>query len=506
MGESYSPYTAEPYQYTYGFQPVKISVSKLISEASLNYYKKPILMLPSAISYGMNAGVSSLIYVSLITMLRHLLKTGGVRALIQAVKYKDIAYIRDVFPFLQFGTVLLAWIILAVFIYSISELFKYAYVQGYLRTGVFSVRSAIEIIRKRWFHSFVASLTISAIPLVPLILLLAMVGYSSEPSLIALILFSMLMFIILLLVALFIKFFVFNYMADGETALASIVKGYKLASKNLSTVIGYGVIYLLMYLTVSLIVSVFSLLGVIVSTMVSALQTVYVEPVFYTAKAMLYMDLRMEERIRLGKERVNWLRFPWKYVRKGLSSLPGFTARNIHLIASLVLLFIASYMLGAKDAAPLWNQTSEFLGDLRATFKPAELLLFQKMQLAFSIFFNNWLVSIGASFSGLLVAPPILIVFFNGYLAGIIVEYASIVSKSKLWPSLLPHGVIEIPVFILFNVAGLRMGYEFVKMLRDEESDLEGRIRETLYLIAGSIVPFLIAAVIETFISPKLIP
>lgn len=505
MSEDYGSYTPQTYPYLYEFLPRKISVSKLISESSLNFYKKPILMLPSAVSYGMSAGASSLMYVSLIILLRQILKTGGVKAIIRAIKHENIAYIKETLPILQLSTIFLVWILLAIFTYSISELFKYAYVQKYLRTGVFSLRSAIETLRERWLHSFIASLTISIIPLTPLILILSTVSFGEIESIWVILLLALLI-PILLLISLFIKFFVFNYIADGGTAFASLIKSYRLASQNLSTVISYGVLYFLIYLTITVIVSIFSLLGVTISTMASALQTVYVEPVFYTTKAMLYLDLRMEDRVRIKKEKVNWLRFPWKYVRRGLRSLPGFTARNTPLIAGLIMLFIASYILGAGDASLLWNQTSEFFENYTPLFEKPELLLFQKMQLAFSIFFNNWLVSIGASFSGLLIAPPILIVFFNGYIAGLIVEYVSIMREARLWPSLIPHGIIEIPVFILFNVAGIRIGYEFVKMLRSGESNLEGRIKETLYLVAGSIIPFLIAAVIETFISPRLIP
>lgn len=114
------------------------------------------------------------------------------------------------------------------------------------------------------------------------------------------------------------------------------------------------------------------------------------------------------------------------------------------------------------------------------------------------LFFNNARSSLLAIILGLFFSIiPFLILFFNGYLVGFIINF---VSKEKsffeIW-RLFPHGIFELPAFFISCILGINLGlvvlreFSFKKIIKVLEISLRIFVLVVLPLL-------LIAAIVET--------
>jgi stage II sporulation protein M len=132
------------------------------------------------------------------------------------------------------------------------------------------------------------------------------------------------------------------------------------------------------------------------------------------------------------------------------------------------------------------------------------------------IFLNNWLVSIATALSGLgFGAPSFLTIMFNGFILGVLVPLSTL---TMLFAAILPHGIIEIPSFILAGSMGIKLGYAALRRLLggpNPQSDaavealssgsddyLSRTLRQTVYVVVGLAPLFLIAGLIEADVTP----
>ena len=122
------------------------------------------------------------------------------------------------------------------------------------------------------------------------------------------------------------------------------------------------------------------------------------------------------------------------------------------------------------------------------------------------IFFNNVKVAGLLVFLGCLFAVlPILIVFSNGFLIGIVSE--SIIRTNGLFfllVGLLPHGIIELPIILISAGIGFKMGVGTLQVIFQKKS-----IRLFLFDFLAAIILFVIvivpllfaAAMIEVYVT-----
>lgn len=134
--------------------------------------------------------------------------------------------------------------------------------------------------------------------------------------------------------------------------------------------------------------------------------------------------------------------------------------------------------------------------------------------LAKNIFVQN-ATAVAVSWLGgiLLGLAPIAALLLNGFILGYVFVFILAASTDKLATlgflaaGLLPHGIIEIPVFIAACVLGLRMGYEWLKpdaqgrRLAVLGMELRQSLRYFMWIVAGLVA----AAVIEVFVSGTLV-
>jgi uncharacterized membrane protein SpoIIM required for sporulation len=124
------------------------------------------------------------------------------------------------------------------------------------------------------------------------------------------------------------------------------------------------------------------------------------------------------------------------------------------------------------------------------------------------IFLHNWQVSLATALSGVWMSViPVGTLFLNGVIIGVV--YTLVPNTLMLAAALLPHGVIEVPSFIIAGSAGLKLGITYFRALRSQEAgqgqDMLGRVAtQTVYVVVGLALLFLIAGLIEGNVTPWL--
>lgn len=127
------------------------------------------------------------------------------------------------------------------------------------------------------------------------------------------------------------------------------------------------------------------------------------------------------------------------------------------------------------------------------------------------IFLNNLRVSIlMLLLGGIIPFIPLLIIFFNGMLIGIMAAYLGVnqtMATGTFLLSLLPHGVFEIPAILLSSAVGVVLGTRnWLKWLDIRESPgFLQNMKNGLSFLPVILLLLLIAALIEVSISPYLL-
>lgn len=137
--------------------------------------------------------------------------------------------------------------------------------------------------------------------------------------------------------------------------------------------------------------------------------------------------------------------------------------------------------IGATDGAP------------GASFMSAEILT-NNIQVAFLAFAG------GITF-GLLT---VYVLIFNGILVGALAAVFWNAGKSyEFWAYIVPHGMIELTAIFIAGGAGLLMGYKlFVPGKHTRVHQLKVQAKRSVQLIIGTIPLFVIAGIIEGYITP----
>jgi uncharacterized membrane protein SpoIIM required for sporulation len=122
------------------------------------------------------------------------------------------------------------------------------------------------------------------------------------------------------------------------------------------------------------------------------------------------------------------------------------------------------------------------------------------------IFFNNVQVTVLSFITGIgLGIGSIYFLVTNAVLLGSLAgAYQAAGKAGVFWPLILPHGLLELSAICIGAGAGLRMGWSIIDpgdRLRSEALVEEGR--DAVMVVLGVIPAFLIAALIEGFITPS---
>ena len=119
------------------------------------------------------------------------------------------------------------------------------------------------------------------------------------------------------------------------------------------------------------------------------------------------------------------------------------------------------------------------------------------------IFSNNAMVNFVLIISGIFFSiPSILIVLTNGILIGIVFfQFASQYGFLLVFITLIPHGIIEIPITFTSASIGMKLGVRiFQKLFQIKKVDLKYEFLNAIRIYLIVIIPLIfIAAIIETY-------
>lgn len=169
-----------------------------------------------------------------------------------------------------------------------------------------------------------------------------------------------------------------------------------------------------------------------------------------------------------------------------------------------IFLFGIGMVLGLATPADMTPLLAE---DIAALEELAELLasLPQSSILVIIFIKNVSAVLISFVFSPILCLTPVMALTVNGWILGLV---ATSVMQEKslgyLLAGLLPHGIFELPAFIMGEAAALNFGTAVILALFSKEKRklLLPNLRHNLRYLAVALALFLPAAIIETYVTP----
>jgi stage II sporulation protein M len=180
------------------------------------------------------------------------------------------------------------------------------------------------------------------------------------------------------------------------------------------------------------------------------------------------------------------------------------TIRQKVLIRNLILatsIFFVSLVLGMLIGQNTALEAIRRLGGSLEHLAPTDNL---SILLFLIIFINNAIKALGLLFLGILLGiPPLLFIGVNGFIVG---SVGSALQSIKGWKyvmaSVVPHGVLEIPMLLLATALGLTVGMESFKWLVRKESRVKLQLSDCLKVYLRWILPGLaVAAIIEAFVT-----
>lgn len=192
-----------------------------------------------------------------------------------------------------------------------------------------------------------------------------------------------------------------------------------------------------------------------------------------------------------------------------------FLSMRHYLIAS-ALVMVLGIVLGYTDSSAFDNLIKAQLDQMQTIADGLRQSDHLQWTLFTKIIFNNLLVSAMVILFGFVFGLiPLYLLISNGLLLGYVAANRSEgESIFHFLVGILPHGIIEIPAFILACAVGLRLGFlmleSFGSLFNLErrvryQAKLKGFLKQLLPLLALIAVLMLLAAIIESTVTFALI-
>jgi len=317
---------------------------------------------------------------------------------------------------------------------------------------------------------------------------------------------------------------------DNTSGFTAIRRSFQRSGSYFGVSFVYALVRLSSIIAIGAIGLLSSLIGLPLSSLASIIVTLIIVPVLHLAKTTIYREIGAQEPMRefrpLGQTtsamsdlfRGAYARYLLTLLRRGLSALGRyvFSLKNVPYHISSTLAFLIGVYAGSYVAVHGLVTAIFTLGYKSGQVNPT-ILRAVPLSEGFDIFFHNWSVSLSTALSGLwLVAPSLLTLSFNGVILGVV--YYLTPSATMFVAAIFPHGIIELPAFIIAGSAGMKLGVSFVRtfgrpksltsrdaMEKAHEEILEHFYevaRNTIYVLIGLTILFLVAGFIEGNITP----
>lgn len=191
----------------------------------------------------------------------------------------------------------------------------------------------------------------------------------------------------------------------------------------------------------------------------------------------------------------------------------GTLKKNNRWIILSSLIFLLSFFSGYIAA----DQNMEFINELSEPYfefledMARDIVDKSPGRGIFILFFNNLFASLRVIFLGVILGiPPLFGLLINGSILGIV---TATLAEQNIPPLLfltlgiLPHGILELPAFLISAAFGLKLGYHLLFPVEENNrwESLVLVIKEISNIIFFIIMLLIIAAAIEILITPLLL-
>ncbi|WP_336134661.1 stage II sporulation protein M [Natronomonas amylolytica] len=180
---------------------------------------------------------------------------------------------------------------------------------------------------------------------------------------------------------------------------------------------------------------------------------------------------------------------------RGVGEMFAFVRRHPLLQVVSLSVAVGGFAVGWVAVEPFLGTASTSIAERLADHDP----LFAAIEFGA----NNWTVAVSTAFAGLVLALPAAVaLFFNGFVFGVVTRTEE--TLPELLAFVAPHGVIEIPAFVVAGALGLSLGGAGWLTARGRMSvdALADSLERAFWVAVGLGVLLFIAAVIEGFVSP----
>ena len=182
----------------------------------------------------------------------------------------------------------------------------------------------------------------------------------------------------------------------------------------------------------------------------------------------------------------------------------GVAALVTFLPAAVVAVWFASSEEALQVAAPDAVRQAYIEEDFEAYYssEPAS-------QFATRVLVNNIQVSFLAFASGIaFCVGTVGILAFNGANLGVALGlFAAVGEQGRFWGLILPHGLLELSAVVVAGAAGLNLGWALVAPGdRGRGAALTEEARRSVAVVGGLMVCFVVAGLIEGFVTPSGLP
>lgn len=401
-----------------------------------------------------------------------------------------------------------------------SEFMSYVRVLGGEQVKIPTVVSAL---REKWKKMAWTLFLVQLLTYAPIAILLSLgiLGFflaGASP----LSLFSLLGVFTIGLIPTVILMFLFMYAlvavaVDDLSGIAALRKSYTIAKGNFGTSATYALVRIISYALIIGAASLASEIGLPLTSIASIAVTLLLVPVLHLAKTTIYVEVQKDSDMQFeiygptsaSKDLLGgpFFRYLLRKLKQGIIELKNFALsfKNLPYHVASALAFLIGVWVGLYIGKNGLDNLLVGLGYQQGQINPT-ILNAVPLSEGFDIFLHNWLVSLSTALSGLwLIAPALVTLAFNGMVLGGV--YYLTPNFTMFAAAIFPHGSIEIPSFVLAGSAGTRLGIAFIRTFGKEKSSPEearfGEIaRETIYILIGLAILFLIAGTIEGNITP----
>ena len=512
--------------------PPRVAFDQLLIRTYWNYRHHPVIVLPTMLQTALQVVAQSLFIIPALITLLALLRSGLVGRIVLALRDQRLDELFELVRSPGFlGPMVVLALVAGMILFLVSVVGG-----GVINAGEFgsyavivegaspSTATVFLTASRLWRRLIVTTLVHWLIVWGPLSAGLALLAVSLLNLLSAgaegFVLLLLAGLIVLLAAAATVVLALFGVYAfpaavlEGRTGLAAYRRSFQIASRHLGVTLTYGGLRAASYAAIFGVAFLADSLGSPVSSLASVLVVLLLGPLLHLTKTWLFHHLAvsgapveydagpsvfadLQKAVR--NETIPLL-------RRGLRELMDYAAawRNIGFHGVAVAAFLFGIVAGTGLAqGGLADVLQEFgVGQGNPAFSGP-----LPVALGIDLFFHNWEVAMAVALAGIgFVAPTVLSLLFNGVVLGVLAQV--IPGPAMFLSAILPHGIIELPTFLIAGSLGVKLGVFALRAALHrrigEDARLHELARQAVWVILGLAPLFLLAGLIEALVTPEI--